>query len=94
MNTYKWRCPECETLNTDEECIICGYKKTSEKCSSDVIKPCFIETGNKTIKFSSAEKNIQEQGHEQVTVKERNVWFCSKCGMKNKKIDLHCSRCG
>lgn len=29
-----WRCPECETINSSEKCVVCGEKRPAEKIST------------------------------------------------------------
>lgn len=94
MSKDIWRCPECETLNTEDNCLICGCEKVVLKhpycdntatISEEVIK----------IKFSPAEKtDTTIIRTPQVDINERSVWYCSKCGMQNSRYEHKCNRCG
>lgn len=94
MSKDIWKCPECETLNIEDNCLICGFEK-AELDHSYFDNETITGIEVRKIKFSSAEKPIAEpvQIQPERTI-DQSVWFCSKCGMKNTKDEHQCIRCG
>lgn len=84
----KWRCPECETYNTTEVCLICGAPMPL------IANATHEEVFVTKVRFSENNKKFPVKTGEKTELMETYDWYCPKCGRGNKDYSRYCNRCG
>lgn len=77
----QWVCPDCETVNSGDNCTVCGCPRPQKK-REDSVQETAAEQG-------CCQETATEQGRYQETVPE---WICPDCETRN--TGAVCAACG
>ena len=83
-----WKCPNCETVNSTEKCIVCGRQEP--KYSANIQQMVCVNCG---AKLEYGMDFCGECGAPQTKTKV-NYIFCGNCGEKSLDSLQICTKCG
>ena len=61
LNTGKWRCPICETLNDGDRCVICSSPRVTQE-ESDAMRSTYETTAVRKYRYESLDDTDTHTG--------------------------------